>query len=76
MKTNSTYIIEILGQIDIAELNSMSPHAMTALEADGQHTSFTIQTDQSGLMGLLAHLHNLGLQILHVQKAGSIDPAG
>lgn len=67
MKSLSTYTLQVRGQINIDELNPMSPHHMTAPESLGSNTLFSIQTDQSGMIGMLAHLHNLGLMVLSVQ---------
>ena len=67
MNSLSTYAIQIRGQINVEELNPMSPHQMTALESLFSDTLFSIHTDQSGMIGMLAHLNNLGLIILSVQ---------
>lgn len=74
MNLLSTYIIQIRGQINVEELNPMSPHHMTVLESPASDTLLSIQTDQSGMIGMLAHLHNLGLIVLSVQW--TTGPAG
>lgn len=59
----NTYHFQVQGQIDVAELSPMSPHQMTDLSAAPPDTRFLIYTDQSGMIGMLQHLHNLGLTI-------------
>jgi hypothetical protein len=59
-----TYHIQLQDQIPIDQLNAMSPVQMTLAAANQDCTTFTICTDQSGMLGLLRHLHNLGLVIV------------
>ena len=67
-----TYRIEVQGQIDENDLNAMSPLEVTMVQvdADEEHPSaatlFAICADQSGLIGLLRHLHGRGLVLLSV----------
>ena len=61
------YCIQVRGQVDLEELNAMSPHQMMALRAVPAATTFTIRTDQAGMIGLLRHLHNLGIGILSIE---------
>jgi hypothetical protein len=67
----NTYYIELQGQIPIDELNTMSPVQMAPAAADRDFTAFTICTDQSGMLGLLRHLHNLGLVIVSCGNWGT-----
>ena len=60
------YSIQVAGQVDVNELNPMSPQYMTAIKLGPTLTLFTICTDQSGLLGLLRHLHKLGIMLLVV----------
>ena len=60
----STYCIEVRGQIAEDDLNTMSPLETTVVRADPGATLFTIRTDQSGLIGLIRHLHGRGLVLL------------
>lgn len=69
----NTYWIEIRGQVDVNELNPASPHHMTAIRVDPTPTLITVCTDQSGLIGLLRHLHGLGLELLSLKRE---DAAG
>jgi hypothetical protein len=63
----SSYLIQLRGQVNVEELNPMSPHQMTTVPVkDGvvEASIFTVDTDQSGMIGLLRHLHSLGFVIL------------
>lgn len=61
-----TYHIQIRGQVDEDEINAMSPLQMTVVRVDTAATLFTVCTDQSGLIGLMRHLHGLGFVFLSV----------
>lgn len=63
------YQIQFLGQIDVKELNATSPHQMTLVRATPEATLVSICTDQSGLIGLLRHLHGRGLVLQSIQSA-------
>ncbi len=63
-----TYRIEVRGQVDEKDLNAISPLRLTTLQVEPTATFFTIHTDQSGLIGLLRHLHGRGLIFLSVQQ--------
>ena len=58
------YKITIRGQVDVNELNPTSPHQMSLIYVNPTKTMVTVCTDQSGLIGLLRHLHGLGLELL------------
>jgi len=66
-----TYHIQLRGQVDEGEINAMSPLQMTVEQADATATLFTVRTDQSGLVGLLRHLHGLGFAFLCVSRVGT-----
>ena len=66
MNDTRTYLIQLNGQIDIADLNTNSPLEMKGAEVPANRSSFIIQTDQSGLIGMLRHLHARGLVLLSV----------
>ena len=61
MNTDCLYHIQIRGQIDENEINEMSPIKMVRDWMDTAVTQFSIQAAQSGLTGLMRHLHNRGL---------------
>jgi hypothetical protein len=62
------YRIKVRGQVDESDLNAMSPLQTTVVRADAVATLFAIQADQSGLIGLLRHLHGRGLVLLSVSR--------
>ncbi len=64
-----TYQITVRGLVDVDELNLASPHHMTLVQAQPGVTQFSICTDQSGLIGLLRHLHNLGFDFQSITCA-------
>ena len=57
--------------MDKGEINATSPIQMTVERADADATLFTVRTDQSGLVGLLRHLHGLGFAFLCVSRVGT-----
>jgi hypothetical protein len=54
------YHIRLRGQVDEEEINSMSPLQMVWEEGSTAVTQFAVHSDQSGLIGLMRHLHNRG----------------
>jgi hypothetical protein len=70
MNTVCTYHIQIRGRIDEAEINTMSPVQMVRDWAETAVTQFSVHTDQSGVIGLLRHLHSLGFVFLSVNCEG------
>lgn len=60
------YWITLRGQVDVREVNASSPHQMTLVAGTPATTKITICTDQSGLLGLVRHLHNLGFEIVSI----------
>ena len=61
-----TYQIEVRGQVDENELNATSPIQMTVVQENKISTLFSVHTDQSGLIGLIRHLHGRGFALLSV----------
>ncbi len=68
MKDICTYRIQLRGQVDEGEINTMSPLEMRVKQVDTAATLFTVPTDQSGLIGLLRHLHGQGFVLLSVYR--------
>ena len=68
MNDIGTYLIQLRGQVEEGEINTMSPLQMTMERGDTAATVFTVRTDQSGLIGLLRHLHGLGLVLVSVRR--------
>ncbi len=68
------YRIKVRGQVAESDLNAMSPWQVTMAQggADEEHpyaaTLFTIHADQSGLIGLMRHLHGRGLVLLSLTR--------
>ena len=62
----NTYLIQVRGVVDVNELNPMSPYQLTALHTDSTTTQFAICTDQAGMIGLLRHLHNIGVTLISI----------
>ena len=63
-----TYLIQLRGQVNESDLNAMSPIQMTVVRVDTASMLFTVCTDQSGLIGLLRHLHGRGFVLLSVYR--------
>lgn len=62
------YLIQLRGQVNEIEINAMSPLQMMVTRVDTASTLLTINTDQSGLIGLMRHLHGLGFVFLSVKR--------
>ena len=60
------YHIQLRGVVDEAEVNVMSPLQLVQEWEANAVTQFTARTDQSGLIGLMRHLHNLGFAFLSI----------
>jgi hypothetical protein len=65
-----TYRIEVQGKVDEKALNVNSPMKMIVSRAEGDSTVVTIHTDQSGLIGLMRHLHGQGFVFLSLNREG------
>ncbi len=68
MHESCLYQIKVLGQVTESDLNTMSPIQSTVVRVDVTATLLTIHTDQSGLIGLLRHLHGRGFVFLSVHR--------
>ena len=77
MKLNDvrTYTIQIHGRVEEGDIHATSPLPFTIRQMEGTNTYITIQTDQSGFIGLIRHLHGLGLVLLSM-SASIGKPAG
>ncbi len=64
------YQIEVRGPMDEQDINNLSPIQMQLERVEIQlafaSTRLTVCTDQSGLIGLLRHLHGRGVFLLSV----------
>ena len=54
------YHIQLCGQVDVEEVNEMSPLLLVREGRDREMAHLSVNTDQSGLIGLMRHLHGLG----------------
>lgn len=72
MNDKITYHIQVRGEMDEDEINAMSPLHMTREWVGSTKTQFSICTDQSGLIGLMRHLHGLGYVFLAVNCEQSV----
>ena len=70
MDDRSGYQIEIRGRVDECVLNETGPLQISRLKGDERSTVVEAQTDQSGLIGLLRHLHGRGAVLLSVRREG------
>jgi hypothetical protein len=64
-----TYLIQLRGVVDEAEINAGSPLHTTVEPQGTAATLLTVRTDQSGLVGLLRHLHGRGFVLQAVRIA-------
>jgi len=66
MEDIQTYQIELQGQVDESDFNTMTPLQSQVIQTDKVTTQLTFRTDQSGLIGLLRHLHARGFVLLSI----------
>lgn len=66
------YKIMVRGQVDEKDLNANSPIQTTNVRVEMNVTVFTIHADQSGLIGLMRHLHSRGFMFLSMHCERSI----
>jgi hypothetical protein len=59
------YQMKIRGKIDAVDFNAFSPPELT-VDWDQDTTYLTFQTDQSGLIGFIRHLHGCGFILLSI----------
>ncbi len=64
------YRVHIAGRVDEHDLNAMSPREMQAERVEADSTWLFVHTDQSGLVGLMRHLHGLGFELLNIDCDG------
>ncbi len=64
-----TYHIDVHGPVALDDLNAMSPLPLTVVHEDDVVTQLAVHTDQSGVIGLLRHLHGLGFVILSMARS-------
>jgi hypothetical protein len=67
MNDSRRYLIELAGRVAECDINDLSPVAVTVERGEQAATVLAACCDQSGLIGLLRHLHGLGFELLSVQ---------
>ncbi len=70
MRDRNTYRIRLRGQVSEDDLNAVSPFHVTVVRAGEESSALSVCTDQSGIVGLLRHLHGLGFVFLSVIRTG------
>ncbi len=70
-----TYVIQICGQVDEGEVNARSPLYTRVASAGTDGTLLTFCTDQSGLLGLMRHLHGMGFVFLSLKRTETEESA-
>jgi len=68
MQETYIYHIEVQGQIEEHDFNTTSPLRVMVARTDTESTLFTLYADQSGLVGLIRHLHHQGFVLLSVTR--------
>ncbi len=69
IQTLCTYQIHLCGAVDEDIFNAKSPLQVKVTQAEPEATLFTVSADQSGLIGLMRHLHGQGFVLLTVHRA-------
>ncbi len=62
------YRVQVAGRVDEHEVNTSGPLEMKVESVDADSTWLSIHTDQSGLIGLVRHLHGLGFVLRCVER--------
>ena len=69
------YEIEIRGRLDEKVLNAVGPLQCSIVRRDTDSTAVSARTDQSGLIGLLRHLHGRGVVLLSIRCRDPLSPS-
>ena len=69
-----TYRIQVHGLVEEEDINPTSPLRLTIEHVGETSTSVTFRTDQAGMIGLIRHLHGLGLVLLSLICCGENLP--
>ncbi len=62
-----TYQIRVRGRVRAEDIAPFCPPGLAAECKECESTLLTFRTDQSGLVGLIRHLHGLGLVLLEMR---------
>jgi hypothetical protein len=68
MQAIYTYCLKVQDRVDEKIFNATSPLRITVVRVGPDATLFTICADQSGLIGLIRHLHGQGFVLLSVYR--------
>lgn len=68
MQEAYTYNIQVQGQMDEKDFNGTSPLQVIVKRMDSAATLCILHADQSGLVGLIRHLHHQGFVILSMSR--------
>lgn len=83
----NTYHIKLRGLVDVEEVNRLGPQKMDLVQVDGAPssegeedgegqepcTTTACRTDQSGMIGVLRHLHNLGYVVVSILRLNDVS---
>ncbi len=58
------YRVQVAGRVDERDFNATSPLKMKVERFEADSTWLSVLTDQSGLIGLMRHLHGRGFVLL------------
>ena len=61
------YTIKVNGYVDQDDINAASPVKLSVDWANESATNLSACTDQSGLIGIIRHLHSMGFVLLSIQ---------
>jgi len=64
----SYYQIVVRDPVSETDLNRLSPVQVVVAQVDPAATHLSVHTDQSGLIGLMRHLHALGFVIVAMSR--------
>ena len=68
MQAICAYHIRLEGQVKEADLNVGSPLMIRVVQVDVAAATLEIQTDQSGMIGVIRYLHGQGFLLLSVVR--------
>lgn len=68
MQAICAYHIRLEGKVKEADLNVGSPLTIRVVQVDAAAATLEIQTDQSGMIGVMRYLHGQGFVLLSVVR--------
>ena len=71
MNANTLTIAGIGIQIDANDIEARSPSKMTVVRVASDGALLAVDTDQSGLSGVMRHLHGLGFVLMSIRRSES-----